>query len=161
MTYLWIDETLPEEDIMKNKQKKESTSSDPSENTGYFTMLRNWLVVVTVSLYGRFTECVSRIALEGVIQGTYDTVLPIWLASDESVGGFELNKKDLGWVLSFVSPMQMATCKVYFTSIISSAYSSCDYQIMWNPSFVHFIEYDSSFHSWFKSCGFDFKYNSI
>ena len=59
MTYLWVDETLPEEDIMKNKQKKESTSSsDPSENTGYFAMLRNWLVVVTVSLYDRIAQCV-------------------------------------------------------------------------------------------------------
>lgn len=59
MTYLWVDETLPEEDIIKNKQKKESTTvSDPSENTGYFAMLRNWLVVVTVSLYGRFVQCV-------------------------------------------------------------------------------------------------------
>lgn len=35
----------------------------------------------------------------------------MWLASDRSVGGFSLDKKDLAWVVSFVSPMQMATCR--------------------------------------------------
>ena len=49
MTYLWVDETLPEEDIRRNKEKK---TEEASENTGYMAMLRNWLVVVTVTLYG-------------------------------------------------------------------------------------------------------------
>lgn len=52
----------------------------------------------------------SSLALEGLTQTTYDTVLPVWLAADRSVGGFSMDKKDLAWVVSFVCPMQMATC---------------------------------------------------
>ena len=51
------------------------------------------------------------IAVEGLIQTTYDTVLPVWLAAEKSVGGFSFDKKDLAWIVSFVCPMQMATCK--------------------------------------------------
>lgn len=53
---------------------------------------------------------VCDVAIEGLIQGTYDTLLPVWLAAARSVGGFDMDKKVLGWVVSFVCPMQMATC---------------------------------------------------
>lgn len=50
------------------------------------------------------------LAVEGLIQTTYDTVLPVWLAAEKAVGGFSFDKKDLAWIVSFVCPMQMATC---------------------------------------------------
>ena len=95
-------------------------------NTGYITMLKDWIIVICVCLYGNSHLVISCIAFEGVVQGTYDTVLPVWLASDDAVGGFALDKKDLGWVLSFVSPMQMATCNTVFFTIIYSVIITCD-----------------------------------
>lgn len=89
-------------------------------------MLKDWIIVVCVCLYGNNHLFISYIAFEGVVQGTYDTVLPVWLASDDAVGGFALDKKDLGWVLSFVSPMQMATCNTVFFTIIYSVIITCD-----------------------------------
>ena len=50
------------------------------------------------------------VAVEGLIQTTYDTLLPVWLAAEKSAGGFSFDKKDLAWIVSFVCPMQMATC---------------------------------------------------
>ena len=89
-------------------------------------MLKDWIIVVCVCLYGNSHLVISCIAFEGVVQGTYDTVLPVWLASGDGVGGFALDKKDLGWVLSFVSPMQMATCNIVFFTIIYSVIITCD-----------------------------------
>lgn len=88
-------------------------------------MMKDWIVLVCVSLYGMFFSLFIYIAVEGLIQATYDTVLPVWLASEDAVGGFELNKKDLGWVVSFVSPMQMGTCEILDCSIMISITPSC------------------------------------
>lgn len=88
-------------------------------------MMKDWIVLVCVSIYGMILSHFLSIAIEGLIQATYDTVLPIWLASEDSVGGFELNKKDLGWVLSFVSPMQMGTCKAMYCCVICSITVTC------------------------------------
>lgn len=119
MTYLWVDETLPEEDLVKKEEEKKDVEwciSVWDVDTEYWL----WCHVkglgsncFCLSLWYHDWMSIQVVAIEGVIQGTYDTVLPVWLASEESVGGFDLDKKDLGWVLSFVSPMQMATCMRY------------------------------------------------
>ena len=84
------------------------------------------IITIKTYTYNNNHLFISYIAFEGVVQGTYDTVLPVWLASDDAVGGFALDKKDLGWVLSFVSPMQMATCNSVFLMIIHSIIITCN-----------------------------------
>lgn len=70
-------------------------------------------------------ELFCDVAIEGLIQGTYDTLLPVWLAAARSVGGFDMDKKVLGWVVSFVCPMQMATCRIVELLLMASASLPC------------------------------------
>ena len=78
------------------------------KSNNYWSMFKDPVIVITVLLYGASSSPRLSLAFEGLIQTTYDTLLPVWLAADKSVGGFSMDKKDLAWVVSFVSPMQMA-----------------------------------------------------
>ena len=81
-------------------------------------------------------------------------MLPVWLASDRAVGGFSLDKKDLAWVVSFVSPMQMATCRSERV-VMSSAAVPCYLRCLQHEDVVSGFEHCAGVRARLESSGVD------
>ena len=55
------------------------------KSNNYWSMFKDPVIVITVLLYGASSSPRLSLAFEGLIQTTYDTLLPVWLAAVQIV----------------------------------------------------------------------------
>lgn len=88
--------------VQESLPKKKDPLINVSNTKSYLQIMKDKAVLVTVILY----------SIEALLQCSFDSLLSLWLSSSKKVGGFGLSIEQIGWLLSFICPMQAGNSRI-------------------------------------------------